>query len=256
MSKKKYHEIPLSEVRKIEVGTTPTSVPRKQYPDYGSGYAPGDVVLVYGGDDPLSSTIRWGTRSKGEARTKITHLAIVTSLPDRNPVAPDPYKTYAIGAEWRVRQRKLSEWPYRRVVRLRNIPPGTGSAIAEHAIRSMGRKYAWWLYFTFIIDEKLVGGRNWFRRLTRNARRPICSTLLGWCYEQETSYEWILPTHDVVEQLRGRAPDVVRKLLSFEQEWRNLPWYALTPDDVDDVTRLWSDDWLVVEDTLNAARNA
>lgn len=181
-------------------------------------YLPGDVVLVYQKKrSVLGRLIAWGTRSRGEGKTRITHVAIVRERSSDQDVK-------AIGAEWRVRQRDVDEWPRRRCIRYKNITLDQRKAIAQHMIDSMGRKYGWWQYVTFVIDEKLMGGENIFRRLTRSVKRPMCSTLAGWVYKWHVDMDFVV---------NGKVK----------------PWYTLTPDDWDDMTR-GSDDWQVTEDTV------
>jgi hypothetical protein len=137
----------------------------KQFP-----LEPGDVVLT-SGNTLLGRLIRWGERKKGEPVTRVNHALLCTEGPDT-----------IVEADKVV--RKCSIWDYHHddgiiVWRPRNLTDLDKVVIKATAEFQVGQKYPIRQLFAYLIDNKILGGRNVFRRLISNEAAGVCSRLVA-----------------------------------------------------------------------------
>lgn len=142
----------------------------KQYP-----LQVGDVVLT-AGNSWLGRGIRWAERTRGEAPTRINHAAICVAAPD-----------VIVEADKVVRQGSVWDYHYEDDVivwRPLNLTDVEKLTIAAVAISRLGEKYPTRQLFAYLIDNKILNGMNFARRLIGNEAGGVCSRLVARCFKQ------------------------------------------------------------------------
>lgn len=135
----------------------------------------GDVVLT-AGNSLLGRGIRWAERTKGEAPTRINHAAICVKAPD---VIVEADKVVRMGSIWDYHyEDDVVVW------RPTNLNDGEKTILAAVAISRIGEKYPMRQLFAYLIDNKILGGKNVVRRMIGNEAGGVCSRLVARCFQQ------------------------------------------------------------------------
>lgn len=157
----------------------------------------GDIVLTTS-NSWISKAIRRFTRLPGEPATRFSHAEIVV-LGGLLEVAE------VVSADGRgIRQRPIT--PYhkgkRAVIYRPTVTPEARQIAAKTAQGMVGRKYPIWRLFMHLLDRLLLG-TFLFRRFGRTAHNPECAALVALAYSHAITF-------------------------------CNVPWWAVSPDDIDD----------------------
>ncbi len=142
------------------------------------GLQTGDIVC-FGDRSRLSRLIKWFTRSRGEERTKCSHVGIMYGAElvcealakvRIHPVAP----------------RLKGGW--REVYRLKvKLPIAAKAVILDQCYYYEGKSYGWWKNLAQAGDG-LLGGVYFFRRLLFMDNYPICSWVVAWVCKRLRDY--------------------------------------------------------------------
>lgn len=166
---------------------------------------PADVVLVRG-KTGIGWGIRWFTRGRDEAPTRVNHAELIS-------VGGSIKEAYAIGAVATVKERPLLKAKGKRerveIWRHLDLTDDQRAAIVAHARSYLGRPYGGAKIIPQAIDGflgKIFGGDPYLaRRLCLVERYPICSYLDAVSYDAEVGYRF-----------------------------KGVPPQQCTPDDIDD----------------------
>lgn len=138
---------------------------------------PGDIVFTRG-SGVLSRLIRFFSRTIGESRTMVNHVAIVVD-------GGTPVTAKIVEALTTVQHNSL--WRYASpgnevaVFRAKNLTVLQANFIAEEAMTYVGKTYGYLKLVTHLLDWCLMGAYV-FRRLTPSDRYPICSWVVAHAY--------------------------------------------------------------------------
>lgn len=151
---------------------------------------PGDVGFT-ANPSLMGRSIRYMTRSKGEAPTKANHTLMFTTEGLVGPLVPAPVplqdQARCIEALWHVKEHAWYErnigtgqtiWVFSPTF----LEPGDREKIVANARQHLGARYGWWKLLTFLA-ERQTGIK--FTRLHFIDGRPICSYLISNSYAEE-----------------------------------------------------------------------
>jgi hypothetical protein len=135
----------------------------------------GDVVLT-AGNSWLGRAIRWAERTRGEAPTRINHAAICVAAPD---VIVEADKVVRRGSVWDYHyEDDVVVW------RPTNLTDVERLTLAAVAVSRIGEKYPARQLLAYLVDNKVLNGRNVVRRWIGNEAGGVCSRLVARCFKQ------------------------------------------------------------------------
>ena len=140
---------------------------------------PGDIFLTQG-NTFVSKAIRVLTRNKGESRTMVNHVGLVTksgTLKTATIVeASSKVTRQTMLAYFNSKNNKVA------VYRYSNLRDEEEQAIVDSANRYVGATYGYLKIVAHFLDWCL-GGVYFFRRLAMMDRYPICSWVVAYSYQ-------------------------------------------------------------------------
>lgn len=176
-------------------------------------FEPGDIFLV-SGSGFFSKAIRFFTRGRGEPRTEITHVGLISSY-------GTVHGATAIEALRTVRKAPFSAHlgETLTVFRPTNLADHEMLAITSRAERYVGRKYGYGKIVAHALDG-LLGGAYVFRRLTNSDAYPICSWLVAHAYlaaGKDFGVKAGAATPDDIADFVVRNPDKYEQVLPLQK---------------------------------------
>lgn len=170
----------------------------------------GDVFLTHG-RSLLGSLIRRFEQEKGEAKSNVNHVGLITRAgwycsDVRTQLRPQAQSTEAL---WRVRCGNFPEL-YRdykgafSIWRPRFTTRVDDALLEKYTKKYCGKRYGWW---------KLIFHAFKIEGLLRIRKRPICSSLVGDVYETVYRYQFGKPG------LQLDPDDIEDWILSHPQDW-------------------------------------
>ena len=169
----------------------------------------GDIVC-FGDRSWLSRAIRWLTRSRGEERTKCSHVGIMYDS-ERICEALARVEIHPV-------EPRLAEG-WREIYRPIGLSLVQHEAIMEQCEYYRGKRYGWWKVLPQAADG-LLGGRYVFRRLLFIDNYPICSWVVSWVFERCVGKDFfgIEPNAANPDDIHDACGDAERFELIFSTE--------------------------------------
>ena len=169
----------------------------------GGGSAPlpvflaGDIILFAGRDDWYGRLSRWMMRTTGESPTYAVHTA--QFLDAGRYLELSTVGTIKATGEI-LRQRQAHDTWQRRgfaVWRCRSLTATQRDAVTRQALAYVGARFGWAKFVTNVLDDLITkgGGRDvfFFRRLSHDQRRPLCSWITAFSYDRALHYRFGVP---------------------------------------------------------------
>lgn len=139
---------------------------------------PGDIFLTQG-DSFVSKAIRVLTRDRGESRTEVNHVGVVTQK-------GGIHSAVIVEASSKVIRRHMGAYAKSTstkvaIYRLKSLRSEEKCAIVTAANAYVGKKYGYLKIVAHFLDWCL-GGVYFFRRMAMMDNYPICSWLVAYAY--------------------------------------------------------------------------
>lgn len=153
-------------------------------------YIPRGAIALSASKTKLAGLIRWGQRTWGEPPSKVNHSLLIDeggwwppffADPDPTGMAPVLPEPRIVESDKTVRRGTLAEYHAldKLVIFDIEMTEEERALVVADADKHTGRPYAVLQLFGQLIDNKLLFGRNVFRRLAKVDPLDICSHLTG-----------------------------------------------------------------------------
>lgn len=139
----------------------------------------GDVFLTQG-NSFVSKAIRFLTRDKGESRTEVNHVGVVTvDGTDRTAIiveASSKVVRRPMNAYFMSKHTKVA------IYRYGLLTDAEEDAVVNYSESMVGAKYGYVKILAHFLDW-CIGGVYFFRRFAQMERYPICSWIVAYAYQ-------------------------------------------------------------------------
>ena len=138
----------------------------------------GDIVCTHG-NSWISRAIRWFSRTGGESRAMCNHVGIVvTPGNERSAGIVEALSTVQYHS---IKKYTDDEDTFVAIYRPTNVTEEDCYEMANRAYSHVGKTYGYFKIVAHFLDWCL-GGRYFFRRITRSGNYPICSWVVADAY--------------------------------------------------------------------------
>lgn len=142
-------------------------------------YVPRGALILTRGNSWLARLIRWGQRAPGEPASRVNHSLLVIE-PGYWPATNKLDEPVIIESDRVVRVARLGiHAADKMIIWDIEMTEAERVLVASDAMRHKGRPYAVLQLIGQLIDNKLLRGLNFFRRLAAKDPLDICSHLTG-----------------------------------------------------------------------------